>query len=478
MLSLINSHPLLIASGLLLADLATWRLLPAESKVLRALLRLGFFIAFSLVIVEAGMSPLKPPPWGDTAQNMLGSVLGIAWWLLCARTLTVVLSVLLMPRSGHTGRLLQDVIGAVIFVGAMVAAAAYVMQLPVKGLLATSGIVAIVVGLALQSTLSDVFSGIVLNTTKPYRLDDWISIDGTEGRVIEIDWRATHLLTNQGSTVVIPNSVAAKAKILNLNRSADVHAVSICVMVPTQVRPRLVMDALRKALQGVSALLMSPNPMVSVKSANLSSVEYEASGFVNATTNAVEVKNLMFDLAHRHLEAAGILRGAEAHETPRSRTRSLLEDVKIFQALDAEEKDRLSQHMIPQTFGAGQVVLEVGEVTDNLWVIGTGVISAAIPDGERFIEAGRMGPGEIMGEEGIALGKPSQARFTALTSSLLYRIEKDVIQACLEQRSEVGSALGKLQKFRQQASSSLLMQKPTSIKKGGFLSWLHRTTAP
>ncbi len=65
---------------------------------------------------------------------MLGSVLGIAWWLLCARTLTVVLGVLLMPRSGHTGRLLQDVLGAVIFLAAIVAAAAYIMQLPVKGL--------------------------------------------------------------------------------------------------------------------------------------------------------------------------------------------------------------------------------------------------------------------------------------------------------------------------------------------------------
>jgi len=51
------------------------------------------------------------------------------------------------------------------------------MGLPVKGLLATSGAVAIIMGLALQSTLSDVFSGIVLNTTKPYQLNDWIVVE-------------------------------------------------------------------------------------------------------------------------------------------------------------------------------------------------------------------------------------------------------------------------------------------------------------
>ena len=135
----------------------------------------------------------------------------------------MVIGLLLIARGGHTGRLLQDVLGALIFLVAIVAAAAYVMQLPVKGLLATSGVMAIVIGLALQSTLSDVFSGIVLNTTRPYQIDDWISIDGTEGKVIDIDWRATRLLTGNGSMAVIPNSVAAKAKLLNFSRPADVH---------------------------------------------------------------------------------------------------------------------------------------------------------------------------------------------------------------------------------------------------------------
>lgn len=476
MFSVIHSHPMIVAAGLLLADLACWRLLPSDARIWRVLLRFSFFMAYSLVIFEAGMSPLQPPPWPDAALKIMGSALGIAWWLLCARTLTVMLGLLLMPRSGHTGRLLRDVLGAVIFLLAVVAAAAYVMQLPVKGLLATSGVVAIVVGLALQNTLGDVFSGIVLNTTKPYRLDDWISIDGIEGKVIEIDWRATHLQTSQGSTVVIPNSTAAKAKILNLNRAADIQSIAISMALPVQVRPRLVLDALQKTLQGVSALLPAPKAKVAVKSSDLNSVEYEASGFVSAETNKVEVRNLMFDLAHRHLKAAGILHGAELLEEPLlSRPRSVLEDVKIFRALSSEEKDRLSQHMTMQQFTAGQVVLDLGETSEHLFVIGTGVVSASLRDGDTFVEAGRMGPGEIMGEEGIAQGTPSQARFTALTSSVIYRIDRDMIQTCLKERSEVDTALSKLHKFRQQASASRLLHKPVATKKGGFLSWLRNS---
>lgn len=123
--------------------------------------------------------------------------------LFCARTLTVLGGALMMQRVGHTGRLLQDLLCAVIFLIAIIAAPAYVLDLPVKGVLATSGAVAIIVGLALQSTLSDVFSGIVLNTTKPYQLDDWISIDGTEGRVTDIDWRATRLQTPAAKSAII-----------------------------------------------------------------------------------------------------------------------------------------------------------------------------------------------------------------------------------------------------------------------------------
>ena len=166
----------------------------------------------------------------------------------------------------------------------------------------------------------------------------------------------------------------------------------------------------------------------------------------------------MFDLAHRHLEASGVVWKADA--LPQARQRLLLDEVKIFRALGNEEKDLIAQAMDARDYLAGQVVLDVGEVAGHLLVIGTGVISAAVPDGDAWIEAGRMGPGEIMGEEGIIDDAPSSARFTALTSCRLYRIDRDNIRTCLEQRSEIRTALNRLHAFREQASHSLLLQSP------------------
>ncbi|CAK9892203.1 MULTISPECIES: mechanosensitive ion channel family protein [Pseudomonas] len=476
MFAFVQSYPLLLGITLIVLDLTLWQLIPANRRPWRIGARMLVFSLFTWVLISAGVSPLQPAPWvEDVPRNLLATVLGIAWWLFAARTATVVIGLVLVARSGHTGRLLQDVLGAVIFLVAIVAAAAYVLQLPVKGLLATSGVMAIVIGLALQSTLSDVFSGIVLNTTRPYQIGDSISIDGTEGKVIEIDWRATRLLTGNGSMAVIPNSVAAKAKLLNFSQPSDVHGVAIAVVVPAKVRPRRVLDALEKTLQGTRTLLTTPAPKATIKSSSLESVEYEASGFVSAMSQKTEVRNHMFDLAHRHLEAAGVVWNSETQPGQMwNRQRALIEDVRIFRSLSNEEKDNLSQRMTAVEYLADQVILGVGDSSDYLLVIGTGVVSVSIRDGDKQLEAGRMGPGEVLGVEGLLEADDSTAEFRTLTSCILYRIDKDEVRSCLEQRTEVKTALIKLQRIRLQTRQSLLEQKPAAIKKGGFLSWLHK----
>jgi small-conductance mechanosensitive channel len=473
MISSMLNHPILWGGVVLLTDLLAWNLLHLRHRAAKIGVRLGLFLLYSVVIIEAGISPLEAPNWPDAGLfQFAATALAILWWIYLARVLTEILGLVLTRRIGHSGRLLQDVIGALVFLVAIVAAAGYVMQLPVKGLLATSGVMAIVIGLALQSTLSDVFSGIILNTTKPYQVDDLISIDGTEGKVVDIDWRSTRLLTSSGSTAIIPNSVAAKAKILNLSKPSDAHGVSISLFLPNHVRPRRVLDALERTLQGSRDLLAEPEPRAVLKAAGETSSEYVASGFISSLAKRGEVRNQLFDLAFRHLDAAGIGHQEGGNRSAVSRAREILEEVKIFRSLSEEEKDQLAQGMTAREYSAGQTVLAVGDMADGLMVIATGVVSAALAEGKEWVEAGRMGPGEVMGEQSILADSPSAARFTALTSCVVYLIDKQITRRCMEQRVTVGKALNKLQAVRTQNAESLLLHKPVAVSKGGFLSWL------
>ncbi len=86
-------------------------------------------------------------------------------------------------------------------------------------LLATSAVFSIVLGLALQDTLGNLFAGIALQFDKPYEIGDWIEVlnagQKISGQVYEISWRATVMVAITDETITIPNRIMAQAQVLN-----------------------------------------------------------------------------------------------------------------------------------------------------------------------------------------------------------------------------------------------------------------------
>lgn len=94
-----------------------------------------------------------------------------------------------------------------------------VFQVRLSSVLATSAVLSIVLGLALQETLGNLFAGVALQFDKPYNIGDWIEVDsGSQrwrGQVFEISWRSTLLLGFADELITIPNRVMAQAHISN-----------------------------------------------------------------------------------------------------------------------------------------------------------------------------------------------------------------------------------------------------------------------
>jgi small-conductance mechanosensitive channel len=212
--------PLVVAVFLLVLGIVAARLLFRGHPIGRAVTRLFFFTLLTLVLLRGGVVPYEPlRPAATAFQGVLAAGLKIAWWLWAAWLLVGFLrSFLIFERRPREAKLLQDIIAGVIYLAAFFAIIAYVFNLPIQGLLATSAAIAIILGLALQSSLGDVFSGLVLSLSRPYRPGDWVRFEsGAEGRVIEMNWHATHLLTSEQDLAVVPNSMIAKARIVNLS---------------------------------------------------------------------------------------------------------------------------------------------------------------------------------------------------------------------------------------------------------------------
>ncbi len=196
------------------------RLLLRRYPAWRLVFQLVLFVALTILLHHYDIVPYEAAP-SDTPifERIFIATAKVIWWVNAAWLLTGCARVfLIFERRPREGRLIQDLVVGVIYLSAALSVVAYVFNAPVGTLIATSGVFAIILGLALQSTLADVFSGIALNFSKPYEVGDWIVLsDGTEGRVVETNWRATHLLNASNDLVVLPNSGLAKAQFTNLS---------------------------------------------------------------------------------------------------------------------------------------------------------------------------------------------------------------------------------------------------------------------
>ncbi|MGV3618916.1 MAG: mechanosensitive ion channel family protein [Fimbriimonas sp.] len=113
--------------------------------------------------------------------------------------------------------LLQKILSAV-FLAVAIVTALNQFSIDIGPVLASLGVAALAVALALQDTLSNYFAGITLAADKPIRPGDYVKLEGgLEGFVQSIGWRTTHIKPFAETVVVVPNSKLANSILTNTN---------------------------------------------------------------------------------------------------------------------------------------------------------------------------------------------------------------------------------------------------------------------
>ena len=132
--------------------------------------------------------------------------------------------------------------------------------------LATSALFSIVVGLALQDTLGNLFSGIALQVDKPYLLGDWIEVQTSNqkliGQVHEITWRATILISFTEEWITIPNRIVAQSQVLNFSRTKKPILRSQLFRIPYSAPMNQVKAVLASSIKDVKGLSRFTDPAV------------------------------------------------------------------------------------------------------------------------------------------------------------------------------------------------------------------------
>lgn len=418
----------------------------------------AFFVILTALLVYRGITPYDAsPPQSSSFRTMFIGIAKVAWWASAALALVGITRVfLIFERRPREGRLIQDLLVGLIYLGAILAVISNVFSFPVGTLIATSGVVAIILGLALQSTLSDVFSGIALNISRPYKIGDWITLGNTmEGKVLETNWRATYLMNASNDLIILPNSILARSALTNAS-SADLrHGVKLSVRFTPMMPPLAIARVMQDVLLSCNFILPKPAPAVHVKALDAHALELELSFHVADLAASGVAKDEVYDRIYRHTKAAGLTLSppvgapAEAAEDTAGRIPKavrptplrLLEALPLFSSLTSDEKEVLASTMARKTYRKGDVVVEEGAELTSLMILRQGVLAVTRHRDSGDMDVSRLAPGDFFGEEGLLLGERQRETLRALTFVVLYEISKESLAPLMQDRPSLAEEL-------------------------------------
>jgi small-conductance mechanosensitive channel/CRP-like cAMP-binding protein len=439
-----------------LAGIVVWNLIPKRLANARLIVQIAFFLIMSALLLDGTVVPYEQARGEATPEAILIGSAKVLWWLHFAWALIGFVRIyLVVEGKPREARLLQELVVGVVYVGMLLSILAFVFAVPVGTLIATSGVFAIMLGLALQNTLSDLFSGVALTLGRPYVLGDWIVLsDGTEGRVVETNWRSTHLLTWAHNIVVLPNSFLAKLGLTNVSGPDESHGLSLSVRLAPTKMPAIIVDVMRMALLSCDSILKEPPPLVAIKSLDARALEVELLFYVADVHRRVLAKNEIVDLVYRHVKSTGLLLAeplssisisalpAEQKALPSPVSPGeLIRAIPIFSALTQDEQESLAATVSVRSYRKGDIIARQGEMLPSLMIVQTGVIARQREDDARLTEIGHLAPGDFFGETGLLAGIGEMSTLRAMSHVVVYEIDQESFAPLLLDRPEMAEDL-------------------------------------
>ncbi|HEX2888970.1 mechanosensitive ion channel family protein [Vineibacter terrae] len=436
----------IIASVLTFLALLNWRIVRSRPRWVRLASSVGLFALLTVTMAFTLGSPLDPAFSQEApADRIWQQINGALWWLLAARLIVEVTTDALMSRrfSGE-GRLFSDLLAGFIYLTALFTIVGTVFALPIGGLVATSGVIAIVLGLALQNTLADVFAGIAVGIERPYTIGDRVWLDGPiEGEVVQINWRSVQIRTAGNDIATVPNSVVARSRIINRSNPTTRRSDVVHVPCDAAVAPGRAVELIHRAILLCPHILPAPAPSVALIRIGKRSNHYDVAFSVGHSDLLRQTKSTLLAEVLRQFRfvetgAASSSAAREASGAGRGpSSRQGLCDIPLFEALSPEVQAKLEKKLVLRMLEPGQILFSEGDTEASLFIVAAGVLEVSRHTGDSVSSVGRISVGDYIGEIGMLTGVPHAASVTALTASTVFELRKGDVAPLLVEQPEL-----------------------------------------
>ena len=393
--------------------------------------------------------------------------------------------------GNHAPYLLVQITNVLIYVAAAVGMAGVLFEVPLTGAIATSSVIGLVAGFALKSLISDTFSGIALNLDQGFTINDFIMLVGRpgttriSGRVTQINWRSTYLLTPENSTLVIPNTVVSESIVMNFSKPEPASEFELLVTldfeVPSERAVRVLNAAVHAAARENEAIW---DCKARISELNTTGVTYKIKYMLDPSRlGPGKAKHFILGHVERQLKLTGL---ALAHPKVDNWTREtpemnhnlgdmlnrlwLLRKIQLFKQFSEGELTGLAERMALRHFAPGARIIDAGVAGQSMFLLGEGLTSVLVKGDDGEVDVATLRPGDFFGEMSLLTGEPRSATIMALTDTVAFEIDKEDLLPLLDANPDAAEILAIAVADRRLASAAGSARRSENVAERASLS--------
>lgn len=340
------------------------------------------------------------------------------------------------PRTYGTKipQIISNLVRGIYFIIVVLFILAMIYQIDVKPFLTGSAILTAIIGLAMQDTLGNLFSGLALHMSRPFDIGHWIKTGEYEGDVVRIEWRATTIQTRERDFISIPNSHLSRLEVVNFSAPTTIHGISVYVGVGYEYPPKLIIRLLNEAAMSSKGVIHDIRPNIFLEKYNDFSVDYRMRFFINDYSRAFIIKSAVMEKIWYIFKRNDVvipfpirdvyMKEEKAHFNEEEML-SILGKIDFLQDLDRNGLMDVASRLKVMLYFAGEVILRQGDSGDTFFILksGTVEVSATNDKGEMFLRK-NLESGTFFGEISVLTGESRTATIEAVTDVELLMLNK------------------------------------------------------
>lgn len=338
--------------------------------------------------------------------------------------------------------LLLDVLRIFLVLVASAFVASEIWAVDLGSLLAALGVGSVVLGLALQDTLSGLFAGVSLLSGRQFKEGDWIEFGEASGKIVKMDWRSVTIETlDDERLMVIPNSALSSGVFTILSSASRTFGQNLTVSFSYESPPARVMEAIEQAIFSVDCILRDPPHDIDLMETTDTGIAYEVSIHTATREEGEEAATIFFRrlwyiCAREGLQFAGSVnrmyrgRGLPAlarHEIEQAlaATSIFLPSATGFQEFAAAARVCLFDH--------GERLVSTGSPFDTIYLVVSGKLMVTRDGVERARSLQQIGSGEFFVSRAFLTAAPSSTTLVADGETMAICLSAQQVTAFLNQ---------------------------------------------